>query len=97
MDDQIAVTNNTQLHRFEAVIDGLLSEVAYRQFDDTITFLHTEVPVELEGKGIAKALAKAALDHARDNGLKVVPLCPFIAAYIKRHPEYQPLVKTFQK
>lgn len=89
--------NNTEHHRFEATVDGMLSEVAYRFFVDTITFLHTEVPEELEGKGIAKALAKAALDHARDNDLKVVPLCPFIAAYIKRHPEYQPLVKTIQK
>ena len=97
MAEEFAVTNDTERHRFEAVVDGLVSEVAYRSFDDTITFLHTEVPESLEGRGIAKALAKAALDHARDNNLKVVPLCPYIAAYIKRHPEYQPLVKTFQK
>lgn len=88
------VTNNTGAHRFEVTVDGLLSQVAYRMSGDTITFLHTEVPKELEGQGIAKALAEVALNHARDNELQVVPLCPFINAYIMRHPEYQPLVKA---
>ncbi|HEX7775877.1 MAG TPA: GNAT family N-acetyltransferase, partial [Parvibaculum sp.] len=52
----------------------------------------TVVPEELGGKGVGSRLAKGALDAVRAEGLKVVPQCPFIAAYIKKHPEYQPLV-----
>ncbi|MCY1382812.1 GCN5-related N-acetyl-transferase [compost metagenome] len=51
--------------------------------------MHTIVPPELEGKGIASTLAKYVLEYAKDNTLKVKPYCPFINAYIDRHPEYQ--------
>jgi len=57
-----------------------------------ITFTHTEVPEELEGQGIASQLARFALEDARACGLAVIPLCPFINAYIRRHQEYLPLV-----
>ena len=73
-------------------IDGELAVSAYRRNDDTIIFTHTEVPPHLEGKGIGNQLARAALDYARSEELKVVPRCPFISAFIRRHPEYQDLV-----
>jgi predicted GNAT family acetyltransferase len=94
MPDPITIVNNPERHRFETRMDGILAQVAYRLRDDVITFTHTEVPEALAGRGIANQLAIAALDHARDHGLKVVPECPFISSYIKRHPEYQPLVVT---
>ncbi len=57
-----------------------------------IVFTHTEVPEALEGHGIAAKLAHTALEHARAQRLTVVPLCPFVASYIRRHAEYQGLV-----
>jgi hypothetical protein len=57
-----------------------------------LSLVHTEVPAELEGHGIGGRLAKAGLEFARQENLKVVPSCPFVAAYIRRHPEYLELV-----
>ena len=56
--------------------------------------LHTEVEPEHEGKGVGAALVQGALDDVRDRGLKVQPLCPFVAAYIQRHPDYEDLVTS---
>lgn len=64
----------------------------YRRKDNTITLLSTDVPEAAEGEGVGSALARAALDYARAEHLRVVPRCPFMAAYIERHPEYQDLV-----
>lgn len=80
------VVNNTAAHRFELEVDGHVGKAWYRLSPGTITFTHTEVPDALAGKGVGTRLAKAALDYAKAEGLAVVPLCPFIAAYIKRHP-----------
>lgn len=89
------VHNNTADRRFELMIDGKLSMIEYLMADQNtaIVFAHTEVPEELEGRGIAARLAKAALEFAKSKGLAVIPLCPFVKSYIQRHPEYQPLVK----
>lgn len=89
------VRNNTDAHRFEITIDGHTGKAWYRLSPGTITFTHTEVPDELSGKGVGSRLAKAALDYAKAEKLKVVPLCPFIAAYIKRHTkDYGDLVEA---
>jgi predicted GNAT family acetyltransferase len=85
------IINNTNKNRFELTIDGKTSVVEYKLFEGGISFLHTEVPPELEGKGIASAMAKYVLEYAKTNNLKVMPLCPFINTYINRHPEYQAL------
>ncbi len=79
--------------RYEVTIDGQRSLIQYRMRGDTIVFLHTEVPPALEGRGIAGHMARFALDDARARGLSVVPQCPFVASYIRRHPEYQDLVR----
>ena len=65
---------------------------AYLRHGGEIVFTHTEVPPALEGRGVASALARAALDDARRKGLAVIPRCPFVAAFIRRHPEYRDLV-----
>lgn len=83
------IINNREAKRFELTIDDKTSIVAYALFEGGISFLHTEVPPELEGKGIASALAKHVLEYAKANNLKVLPLCPYIKKYIDRHPEYQ--------
>ena len=88
-----SVTNNEAQNRFELEKDGQTAVSEYRRRNGTIVFTHTEVPLQLEGQGIGNTLARAALDYARSEGLCVVPRCRFIAAFIKRHPEYQDLVE----
>ncbi len=86
------VTNNKAANRFETEVDGHRAVAEYKLNDRIITFTHTEVPRELEGQGVAKRLIQSALDHARSEKLLVVPLCQFVASYIKRHPENEDLV-----
>ncbi len=86
------IRNNAAANRFEVEIDGLTAVTEYRLKPGRIIFTHTEVPHELEGKGIANMLARAALDYARGDGLRVHSTCPFISAFIERHAEYQDLL-----
>ena len=88
----ITVADVPERHRYEAVVDGYVAFAEYFLRGDVITFVHTVVPGELEGRGIGSALAKAALDDVRSRGLRVVPRCPFIRAYIERHDEYADLL-----
>jgi predicted GNAT family acetyltransferase len=91
---EVIVTDNPDLTRYEARIDGELTGFAeYRLAGRRIVFSHTEVDESREGEGIGGALARFALDDVRDNRrLEVVPICPFIAGWIKRHPAYAGLV-----
>lgn len=86
------VRNNEAESRFEVKVDGALAVAEYEMRDGEIIFTHTEVPTELEGRGIAQKLVKTALEHAKANDLRVVALCQFVESYIKRHPEYKDLV-----
>jgi uncharacterized protein len=80
-------------HRFELRVDGrLIGLLAYRRRDGRLALTHAEVVPACEGRGFGSRLAAAALDAARDQGLAVIPLCPFVARYIEQHPEYQRLV-----
>ncbi len=88
-----AVQNNTAKHRYELEVERHIAASYYELSGDVITFTHTEVPKELEGKGIGSRLVKGALDQVRADGLKVVPRCPFVKSYIGKHPEYTDLVK----
>jgi predicted GNAT family acetyltransferase len=65
---------------------------AYQLEGDTIVFTHTLVPPEIEGRGVGSKLIGGALDLVRDRGLKVVPQCPFVRAYIEKHPEMRDLL-----
>jgi predicted GNAT family acetyltransferase len=78
-------------HRYELVVDGLTAWVRYTRKPGVITFIHTEVPEGLAGKGVGSRLARHVLDAARAEGLQVDPVCPFIAAWMKKHPEYDDL------
>jgi len=92
--EAVNITNNQEAQRFEAQVGSLRAILNYRCFPDRIDLIHTEVPPPLEGQGFASKLARAALDFARVNQLRVVPRCPYIAAFIRRHAEYQDLVST---
>ena len=89
---EVKVKNNEKASRFETTVDEALAVAEYELEPGVITFTHTSVPPELSGRGIANELARAGLDHARSEKLKVVPACSFIAKYIERNPEYQDLV-----
>jgi predicted GNAT family acetyltransferase len=86
------VQDNPQEHRYEVTLEGNTAFIEYRRSGHSIILIHTDVPPAFEGRGIASQLAKAALDNARAAHLQVIPLCPFVATYIKRHKEYQDLV-----
>lgn len=88
----LALVDNTTDHQFEATIDGHVALVQYSRDGRRLAITHTEVPVELEGRGVGSALMKAVLDRARSEGLEVMPFCPFARTYLKRHPEYADLV-----
>ena len=91
--DGLEVTKNEERERFEARVDGKLTVVEYQMLsEDVIDFVHTEVPEELQGRGIADHMAHEVLEYAREHRLEVVPQCPYVADYIRRHPEYQQLV-----
>lgn len=90
--DRLEVRNNPERNRFEAKIDEFTAIIKYQLTGDKIIFLHTRVPDEISGHGIGSKMAEAALNNARDAGLKVIPRCPFVADYISRHPEYGDLV-----
>jgi predicted GNAT family acetyltransferase len=89
-----AVSNNPAHHRYELAVDGHIAATYYQIADGVITFVHTEVPPELGGKGIGSILIKGALDQVRADGLKVIAQCPFVKAYIDKHPDYADLLKA---
>jgi predicted GNAT family acetyltransferase len=91
----VTVRNNPDEGRYEAWVDDQLAGIAeYRLSEQSVTFTHTEVADDLEGEGVGSALARTALDEVRAAGQRdVVPLCPFIAEWIERHPDYAGLVR----
>jgi predicted GNAT family acetyltransferase len=86
------VVMNEATHRFEAYLGGETAFTEYVLHNGAMVLPHTVVPPAFEGKGVGSALAKAALGYARDHGLTVNPVCPFIAGYIVKHPEWRDLV-----
>jgi uncharacterized protein len=87
------VEDNPARRRFEILVDGSLAGfAAYELRQDTVVFTHTEVDPAFRDLGVGGALARGALDQVRQRGERVVARCPFIAAYIDRHPEYAELV-----
>ena len=85
------VRDNRERQRFELDADGHIAFSNYRLADGVLTILHTEVPKQLEGRGIGSALVRGLLEIARAQGLKVNALCPFVKGYLDRHPEYADL------
>ena len=88
----IELVKNETDQRFEMVVDADTAIITYKQTHDKIYLLHTEVPPELEGKGVATAIIEKTLNYIEKDHLKLIPLCPFVVAYIKRHPEWKSLL-----
>jgi predicted GNAT family acetyltransferase len=88
------VVDNPDRSRFEIAVDGKPAGLAtYRLRPGVITFLHTEIDDAYEGQGLGGKLVRAALDSARQRGLRVIPSCPFVKSWIERHPDYADLVR----
>lgn len=93
--DSIDVADHPDQKRYEVRSDSQLAgSVEYRLRPGRIVFTHTEIDDAFEGQGLGGKLARAALDDARARGLRVTPLCPFIAEWIRRHPDYAELVEA---
>lgn len=87
------VTDHPERERYEIHVDGELAGFAeYRGRTDTRSFTHTEIDERFEGRGLGGELVRQALDDVRAKGLQVIPICPFVKAYLARHPEYLDLV-----
>jgi predicted GNAT family acetyltransferase len=92
-DQPVTVREDAEANRFEAVDESgvVAGFAAYRRYPDRIVFTHTVVDDAFEGRGVGSTLVRAALDAVREEGLRVVPQCPFVKSYIERHPDYADL------
>lgn len=88
------IRNVAEKNRYEASLDDELAGFAdYILTDGLVTFTHTEIDPKFEGRGVGSALVRSALDDVRNRGgLKVLPICPFVKAWMLKHPEYQDLL-----
>nr|WP_299343907.1 GNAT family N-acetyltransferase [Allomuricauda sp.] len=84
--------NNEDGKQFELHIDGKIAKIEYIRAKEKIYLTHTEVPKGLEGQGIGTEMIRQALEFIKEQGLTLVPLCPFVALYLKRNPEWKSLV-----
>ena len=84
----MSVTHNAVRNRYEMPTEHGLAIAEYRQQGDRLIFTHTEVPPEDEGKGLAAKVVRAALEDTHRRGLKIVPACSYVVAYVRRHPEF---------
>lgn len=92
MYDDVQLINNQAIHNFELFVDGGRSFIDYQQRGEKVFLIHTEVPVDLEGHGVAAALVEKTFKYLEANSLKMVPYCPYIKAFLKRHTEWERIV-----
>jgi uncharacterized protein len=92
LSQEYTVIDNKDQQRFEVHQSGATAYLEYRFYKKDIALMHTLVPANLEGKGIASALAHHALEWAKENKMPVMVYCPYVAAYLKRHPEYNDII-----
>ncbi len=93
MTEQPAVQHDAAAHRFVLKLEGAEAFLSYRPAGTVLDLHHTYVPETFRGRGFAERLCQAAFEYAKAQRLTVIPSCPYISgAYLKRHPEYQPLV-----
>jgi predicted GNAT family acetyltransferase len=90
----LRIVNNRLKHRFETEVGSKTAFLNYILRENVVTFTHTEVPSSLHGRGIGTALVKAGLGYALEQGLRVIPQCPFVADFINTHPQYQSIVNS---
>ena len=91
--EQIQVTHNPGENRFETWIDKKLSKLDYIQDDKNFVITHVGVDPSLRGQGVAGKIVEVGLKYAKEKSLRVIPMCSYAAAYIRRHPEYAELTK----
>lgn len=89
----LELVKNEKENRFEMNVDGNIAIIVYKEYPGKIALLHTEAPPALEGKGAATAIIEKTLDYIEKNKLKLIPLCPLVVAYLKRHPEWNRLTE----
>lgn len=90
--EKLPVTHNTVENQFETWIDGYLSKLDYIQDGKNFVITHVGVHPTLRGQGIAGRIVQVSLEYARENSLRVIPMCAYAAAYMRRHPEYAELM-----
>ena len=88
-----AIRDNKALSRFELDVEGGIAFANYRLMQSTVIITHTETPRALRGRGIASELVKGALQLIREDGMKVVAGCGFVADYLREHPEFKDLAR----
>ena len=93
---KVEVVHNPAQKRFEMQLGDQIAIVKYVLGSKEIIFTHTEVPAEYEGKGIASKIAKVAVEYAKAQGLRIRSFCPYMSAYIKRHPEYHSITAGYE-
>jgi Predicted acetyltransferase len=91
--ENLEITHNTEKKRFEVLIDGQLSKLDYIEDGNTIVMTHVGVHPDHRGGGVAGKITQSALEYARAKSLRVIPMCSYIAAYIRRNPQYVELTK----
>jgi uncharacterized protein len=80
------VIDNPERSRFELAVNGETAILVYERTPTALRLIHTEVPEALRGRGFGELLVKAALERGRADGLSIVAICPFVRAYLRRHP-----------
>ncbi len=92
MYDDLPLVDNQPAHNFEMIVEGQRAFIDYIKRDGVYLLVHTEVPKELEGRGIAAALVEKTFKYLEAKGDKIKPYCQYVQAYLKRHPEWHRLV-----
>lgn len=88
----LPLVNNEADKQFELTVEGHKALIAYDIRNGSIALLHTEVPAAIEGRGVAAAIVEKTLNYIEEQGLRLVPLCPYVQSYLKKHPEWNRLV-----
>jgi len=90
--NELVLKDNTDRKQFELSVEGFTARIEYMIMSNKIFLTHTEVPRELEGKGVGSKIVKLAFEEIEKQGLKLIPLCPFVAKYLTKHPEWKKIL-----
>lgn len=94
--NNLDLIKNEENDRFEMIVNGQASFIDYKERNGKIYLVHTEVPEELSGQGVASSLIEKTLHYIEEKGCKLVALCPMVVAYIRRHPEWKRILDLKQ-
>jgi predicted GNAT family acetyltransferase len=92
MYNELPLINNEAIHNFELFVDGHRAFIDYQKKGDKYFLIHTEVPIDLEGRGVASAIVDKTYKYLEAGGFKIVPYCPYIKVFLKKHPEWERLM-----